>query len=536
MMLSAFTADQIRRAEQPLLARGVPLMARAAHGLALHALEHLRRLRPAGRVRGAAVLILAGGGNNGGDALFAGAELRAHGVRVDALAVGSHLHEDGASALHRAGGHIHHLHEDPGVDPSSGAPVGPGARDVSARLAGAVPGPPVGHGTDLVLDAVLGTGGRPELRDDLRAVNDAVRELGVPVIAVDVPSGIDASTGEVADGVLHATTTVTFGALKTGLLLPGGADVAGDVRLVRIGLETTVPEHPALRRLTDQDVRTSWPRPERASHKYSRGVVQVLAGSDAFPGAAVLACSGAARAGAGMVRVDGSTRVVDHVLHHRPEVVGGPGRHQALVVGPGTSPDDPRLPEALATLHAGPEPRPGVIDAGALGAIRAGDRFHPDVVLTPHAGEAARLVDALGLDPSGRSCDRARALADATGATVLLKGAVTIVAAPDGALTSQDDATPQLATAGAGDVLAGVVGTLLAAGLPGPDAAALGALIHGRAARRASTDGAGPIVALDVAECLPSALTAILTAAVPTGSRSPEPGVGTSTRAHGGGV
>jgi hydroxyethylthiazole kinase-like uncharacterized protein yjeF len=531
MMLPAFTADQIRRAEKPQLDRDVPLMARAAHGLALHTLDHLRRLRPARQIRGGSVLILAGGGNNGGDALFAGAELRAHGVRVDVLAVSSRLHEQGARALRRAGGHIHPLPAD--------------TPDASAALAGAVARPPVGRGPDLVLDAVLGTGGRPELRADLRAVNDAVRDLGVPVLAVDVPSGIDATTGQVADGVLAAGTTVTFGALKTGLLLPGGADVAGHVQLVEIGLEATLVEAPALRRLTDTDVRRLWPRPGRDSHKYSRGVVQVLAGSDAFPGAAVLACSGAARAGAGMVRVDGSPRVVDRVLGHRPEVVGGPGRHQALVVGPGTTPDDPRLPPALATLHgpadaADPAPSdpslPGVIDAGGLGAIRPGDRFHPEVVLTPHAGEAARLVETLGIDAPELPARRARTLARATGATVLLKGAVTVVAAPDGSVTSQDDATPQLATAGAGDVLAGIIGTLLAAGLPGPDAAALGALVHGRAARLASADGLRPILALDVADTLPSALTAILAAATPTGPRSPMPGIGPATRAHGGGV
>lgn len=238
-----------------------------------------------------------------------------------------------------------------------------------------------------------------------------------------------------------------------------------------------------------------------------------------------------------MVRLDAPRSVLDLVLARRPEVVGGEGKHQARVVGSGVPEDDPRLARALDDLRTGHRPHertrlPGVVDAGALGAVGTGDGapqsdgdghgdggaldgFHPGVVLTPHAGEAARLARALGIDPEQPASDLARALAEATGATVLLKGAVTIIAPSDPSepLLSQDDATSQLATAGAGDVLGGVLGSLLAAGLPGPRAAALAALVHGRAARDAALGGTAPIAALDVAEHLPRAVATILAGA-----------------------
>ncbi|MCG7308740.1 NAD(P)H-hydrate epimerase [Brachybacterium sp. ACRRE] len=517
-MIRAFTADQVRAAEAPLLGAGEPLMQRAAFALAQRALVHLRGGRegsagqrdagPTGArtAAGARVLVLAGAGDNGGDGLFAAALLRRRGVAADALAVLGRHHEDGAVALRASGGRVFtRLDELPARGPIS-----------------------------LVLDAITGIGGRPELSPALRELLDAVRDFHAPVLAVDVPSGIDATTGAADPGALAARETVTFGAVKTGLLLPGGADLAGTVHLVDIGLGPHLPERPALERLETADAAALWPTPGRGDDKYSRGVVEIAAGSETYPGAAVLSVSGAARAGAGMVRLDAPRSVLDLVLARRPEVVGGEGKHQARVVGSGVPEDDPRLARALEDLRTGHRPHertrlPGVVDAGALGAVGTGDGdrggdgngdgalngFHPGVVLTPHAGEAARLARALGTDPEQPAPDLARALAEATGATVLLKGAVTIIAPSDPSepLLSQDDATSQLATAGAGDVLGGVLGSLLAAGLPGPHAAALAALVHGRAARDAALGGAAPIAALDVAEHLPRAVATILAGA-----------------------
>ena len=304
------------------------------------------------------------------------------------------------------------------------------------------------------------------------------------------------------------------------------------MHLVDLGLEEHLPARAAVERLEDADVRALLPRPGRDSTKYSRGVVALAVGSEQYPGAAVLAVSGAARTGAGMVRCLAPQAVLDLVLRARPETVGhpvGPGRAggrvlddetlartHAVVIGPGLPSDDPRVRRGVALLAGQMDvpaeaPRRGVLDAGALGSIDPGVRFGPDVVLTPHRGEAERLARRLDIDPDLPAPDLARALAAATGATVLLKGAITLVAPGDGGpLRSQDDATPQLATAGTGDVLAGVLGTLVAAGLPGPDAAALAALLHGRAGRLASRDGLHPLVALDVADSLPEAIGTIL--------------------------
>ncbi|MFE5777181.1 NAD(P)H-hydrate epimerase [Brachybacterium sp. NPDC056505] len=503
-MIRAFTADQVRAAEAPLLEAREPLMQLAAFALAQRALVHLRAGRgdkgPTGArtVAGARVLVLAGAGDNGGDGLFAAALLRRRGVAADALAVLGRHHEAGAAALRASGGRVLS-----GLD------------ELCAR------GP-----ISLVLDAITGIGGRPELSPALRELLDAVRGLDAPVLAVDVPSGIDATTGAADPWALAARETVTFGAVKTGLLLPGGADLAGTVHLVDIGLGPHLPERPALERLETADAAALWPTPGRGDDKYSRGVVEIAAGSETYPGAAVLSVSGAARTGAGMVRLDAPRSVLDLVLARRPEVVGGEGKHQARVVGSGVPEDDPRLARALEDLRTGHRPHertrlPGVVDAGALAAVGTGDGdgaldgFHPGVVLTPHAGEAARLARSLRIDPERPAPELARALAEATGATVLLKGAVTIIAPSDPSepLLSQDDATSQLATAGAGDVLGGVLGALLAAGLPGPRAAALAALVHGRAARDAALGGTAPIAALDVAEHVPRAVATILAGA-----------------------
>lgn len=490
-MISAYTAEDIRAAERPLLEAGQPLMQRAARALADRITKRLRTLEAPH------VLVLAGSGANGGDALHAAAILRGEGISVDAIITASTLHEDGAAALRAAEGMIH--------------PLGQlGAKDIGALLAG----------TDLVLDAIVGIGGRPEIPAELVELLDAVSAAAVPVLAVDLPSFVDATTGRAARGALAAQETVTFGALKAGLLLPGGAELAGRIHLVDLGLEEHLPPTPAVHRLEGGDVCALWPHPGRDATKYSRGVVALAAGSIRFPGAAVLATSGAARTGAGMVRCLAPQEVLDLVLRARPETVGHRtdlvdleeiGRTHALVVGPGLPGEDPRTHTGVALLASGGELDRGVIDAGGLEAITSQQRFGADVVLTPHRGEADRLAERLGLDAHLSGPGLATALAARTGATVLLKGAITLIAPGDGGpLRSQDDATAQLATAGTGDVLAGVLGTLLAAGLDGPDAAALAAILHGRAGRLASHDGRLPLVALDVADHLPRALGDIL--------------------------
>ncbi|WP_422115304.1 NAD(P)H-hydrate dehydratase [Brachybacterium sp. UNK5269] len=507
-MIRGDTAQAIRDAEAPLLRAGEPLMRRAARALADHVAQRLRQAGAAAPAPGARVLVLAGPGSNGGDGLHAAAMLRGEGIAADAIATAERLHEEGAAALREAGGTVHRLTE---LEPEQ-----------LSRLLG---------DAELVLDAILGIGGRPQVPADLHPLLAAVRASAAAVIAVDLPSFIDATTGEAAPEALAAEATVSFGAHCAGLLLPGGAERAGRLHLVDLGTGPNLPAQPAVLRLEDADVRDRFPHPGRDATKYSRGVVALAAGSEQYPGAAVLAVSGAARAGAGMVRCLAPQSVLDLVLRARPEVLGHPfppageapaadllaalGRTDALVVGPGLPGEDPRVRAGAELLRAGGEGlQRGVIDAGGLTALAAGHRFGPDVVLTPHRGEAERLADRLDLDPGLPGPQLARALAAATGATVLLKGAVTLIAPGDGGpLRAQDDATAQLATAGTGDVLAGVLGTLLAAGLPGPDAAALAAILHGRAGRLASRGGLVPLVALDVAGHLPDALGTILAGA-----------------------
>lgn len=518
-MINGYEAETVRAAERPLLDAGEPLMLRAAHALASHVRAELRArtglVADADRAPGPPphVLVLAGSGANGGDGLHAAAMLRRDGIRADGLATADACHQEGARALHAAGGTLHRL------------------ADLTEQQLGELI-----DGTCLVLDAILGIGGRPEVPGELRGILELIRHRGTPVIAVDLPSFLDATTGEAAELALPARSTVTFGAIKAGMLLPGGSALTGRTHLVDLGLADHLPPQPAVQRLQDEDVRRLWPRAGRDDSKYSRGVVAIAAGSTRYPGAAVLACSGAARAGAGMVRCLAPAPVLDLVLRTRPEVLGHPvpdgpaapaagsrtggvdladiGRTDALVVGPGLPGDDARARTVIDALRAGTdgEVRRGVIDAGGIDAIRRADRFSAEVVLTPHRGEAQRLARTLGIDPEQDAPALARALAGATGATVLMKGSVSVIAAPEAKvpLLAQDDATAYLATAGTGDVLAGILGTLLAAGLSGPHSAAIAALLHGRAGRLASHGGLVPVVALDVADRVPDALATIL--------------------------
>lgn len=480
-MIHAYTAAQVREAEQPLLEAGVPLMEQAAAALA----EHVAQVaaRTAGACPGARILLLVGTGSNGGDTLIAGARLAEEGAHVVAVPVAERLHEDGAAALREAGGRI----EQPWTS------TGPGPQ---RRLPDA----------DVVVDGILGTGARAGLTPEIAALLRAAAALDAAVVAVDVPTGVDATTGAVDDAALTADLTVTFGAAKTGLLLPPGRFRAGQVRTAPIGIEDHLPATPALRSPSGRDLRPLFPVPGSDAHKYSRGVVSMFTGSPTFPGAAILGSLGAAAAGAGMIRYLGDRAVLEKILDRRPEVVGAPGRAQAAVIGSGTDPDAPVLAAAADALAEG---LPAVLDAGGLDLIDPGQDLRRDRVLTPHQGEAERLRDRLDVTVDDHTpLTLARTLAAATGATVLLKGGATLVVDPEAPDLPWVVAsgTPYLATAGTGDVLAGIIGTLLAAGLSGPDAAVLGAHLHGRAGWHASGGSTHPLAAADLAAHLPTAI------------------------------
>jgi hydroxyethylthiazole kinase-like uncharacterized protein yjeF len=440
------------------------LMQRAAAALAAVSGELL------GAVYGRRVLLLVGSGDNGGDALYAGARLAARGARVEALLLGSRAHAAGLAALRRAGGRV--------IDDTTA---------VEAR-------------TELVLDGIIGIGGRGGLREPAAAAVARLPQTSL-VVAVDVPSGVDADTGEVAGPAVHADVTVTFGALKPGLLVDPGAEHAGAVQLVDIGLD--LPAAAPVEVLQVADVAALLPRPGRESDKYRRGVIGVAAGSVEYTGAAVLCSGGAIRGGAGMVRYLGAEAPTELVRRHWPEVVVGEGRVQAWTVGSGGGGDAP-----ARLSRAAEDDVPLVVDADALAAFAALPAPHPPALLTPHAGELARLLDVDRADVEARRLEHARRAARELDAVVLLKGSTTVLARPDGRVRVNPTGTPALATAGSGDVLAGLCGALLAGGLDPFDAGSVGAWLHGLAGRLAA-DGQVPVSARDVLAALPGAFRAL---------------------------
>ena len=367
---------------------------------------------------GTRVVVLAGPGNNGGDAYVVAAVLARRGAAVSLVPFGI---PGSAAALHhaqRASG-VSRLVED---DPA------------------------------LVIDGVFGAGSRPGVPDDVRRWNDTA----APILALDLPSGLAADTGEAGEGTLHADMTVAFHSLKPAHLLGDGPDYCGRVRVVDIGL---TGGEPAYRLVTQADA----PRPDRPrrSHKWSAGSVLVIGGAEGKAGAAVMAARAALAFGAGAVGVATpdprlAQQLAPEILAYSIDDV--PDRYGVWVVGPGLGRGRPDL-----VAHAHDRSAPTVIDADALGpgSLRA---QHPDVVLTPHEGELRRMG---GTD---------------TAATLLRKGSPTIIEAT-GAPWIVDTGGPELATIGTGDVLAGMIGALLARGLDGPTAARSAAYWHGIAGR-----------------------------------------------------
>ncbi|MHA7132220.1 bifunctional ADP-dependent NAD(P)H-hydrate dehydratase/NAD(P)H-hydrate epimerase [Oerskovia turbata] len=381
-MIEAFTAAQVRAAEEPLLARGVPLMERAAFALAHAVVQELRggvggqgaaaqggvgAQDRARRVAGARVVLLVGAGNNGGDALFAGARLARRGVEVRALLASRTPHAEGLAALRRAGGRVVDLagaHREVDVE---GARRGGSTPAGSGRGHAGRAGPALSAvdradawesaisavlAADVVVDGLVGIGASGALRgvagDLVEAIVDArgraagarakegvvARRRGDGrVVAVDVPSGIGVDDGSVPGPVLPADRTMTFGAAKAGLLLPPATRLAGRVTVVDLGLADL--SEPVVRRLDLDDVARLWPVPGPTDHKYTRGVLGVVAGTPTFPGAAVLTVTAAVRAGAGMVRSLGPDDVTRAVLSARPEAVPAEGRVQAWALGSG---------------------------------------------------------------------------------------------------------------------------------------------------------------------------------------------------------
>ena len=476
MPVSYLTATEVRDAERAtgeLLTNGT-LMRRASHGVA-QVVAALLAERTNGVV-GRAVGIVVGAGDNGGDALYAGAELARRGAAVSAtLLAPDKAHAGGLAAFRRAGGRV--VHELP-------------------------------RSLDVVVDGVVGIGGHGPLRPAAATVFASVDPL-TPIVAVDLPSGVDADTGQVNQPAVRADVTVTFGIRRNAHLL--AAPQCGRVELVDIGLHGVIGRQggPFLYSLTDDEIADAWPIPGPHDDKYTQGVVGVIAGSHRYPGAGILCTGAAVTATSGMTRYVGSAHA--EVVEHFPEVVAVPefadaGRVQAWIVGPGAGTDDAAV-DLLGKILA--TELPVLVDADGLTVLSE----HPELVrgreaptlLTPHAGEFARLTgEEVGADRLGAVAG----LAQRWGVTVLLKGRITLVAEPDGTVFGNDAGSSWAATAGAGDVLSGIAGALLAAGLPPIWAGAAAARVHAQAAALAS--GGAPIGASNLLAALRPALRTLL--------------------------
>jgi len=506
-MRNAHQVAAVRAAEHELMAKlpaGV-LMQRAAAGLASVCASLL------GQVYGSPVVVVAGSGDNGGDALYAGARLAGRGAAVTAIAAGPKLHEAAAAELVARGGRITAAaaHDRDGQAAGGGAIAPAASRAIAAA--------------DLIIDGVTGIGGHGGLREPAASLARLIaqaRDDGSVVVAVDVPSGIDSDTGEVHGGAVQADVTVTFGTVKPGLLIDPGASLAGLTELIDIGLAGYLSA-PAVVSMQAADVAAVLPRPQPESDKYRRGVLGLVAGSNQYTGAAVLSCGGAIHGGAGMVRFVSADVAVNVVRQHWPEAVltvyqpdhpaeaiKAAGRVQAWAVGPGigTGPDAAALLAAVLASDV-----PVLVDADGLTVLaERRDLLHRDapVLITPHAGELARLLTADRADIEARRLHYVRAAAAELGVTVLLKGSTTVIASPDDTepVLVNSTGTSWLATAGSGDVLSGLAGSLLAQGLDAATAAAAAAFLHGMAGRLAARDA--PIGASDLIGAIPAAIRA----------------------------
>jgi ADP-dependent NAD(P)H-hydrate dehydratase / NAD(P)H-hydrate epimerase len=492
-MIRAYAVSSVREAEAAAMAglEEGALMSRAASGLA--AVASARLGGPGGR----RVVAMVGAGNNGGDALYAVASLARDGATAVVLMVAASVHEGGLRAARDAGVLV--------LNAVGGSAES--AAEVSSALSRA----------DLVIDGIVGIGGRPGLSPQIEALLRKVSDTAY-VLAVDLPSGADPDGEVAAQSCVFADETVTFIAAKPVHLLPATEPAVGRLTVLDIGVK--IGGKPVVERVTQDDVSWLWPRPGPADDKYSRGVLGVVAGGEKYTGAALLAVTSAVCSGAGMVRYVGPPTPTMLIRLRVPEAVIGEGQVQAWLVGPGVDVGDEsahgraQRAAAQSALDSG---QPCVVDAGGLDLIIE-PRTTP-TLLTPHAGELAAALSRL--EGASVTVDRAavtsaplahaRRLADLTNSTVLLKGATTLVVSPGAsvlAVRSQDDGPSWLATAGSGDVLAGLAGTLLASGLSPLDSGSVAALVHGLAGD--ADNPGGPVRALGVAQAIPGVVAALM--------------------------
>jgi hydroxyethylthiazole kinase-like uncharacterized protein yjeF len=487
-LVELLTPDEMAEADRRTIAAGTRshlLMERAGEAVAVQATRIT-----AGASR---IVVLCGPGNNGGDGFVAARLL--------------------AQAGHRVSVHLLGRREQLKGDASLAARSWNGPVETATRV--------MPEGADLIIDAIFGAGLDRPIEGDAGGIIDGANETGVPILAVDLPSGIDGATGAILGRAIIAKETVTFFRRKPGHLLLPGRLICGPVNVVDIGMDPNCLR--AIKPKTSHNLPALWhgsfPHPRIDGHKYDRGHAVVVSGHAIHTGAARLSARGALRSGAGLVTVASPPdSLMTNAAHLTAimlrEMEGAAGlddilsdrRLNAVVLGPalGVGEETAELVGAALASNAA-----AVLDADALTTYaedaellltQIRDRGAP-VVLTPHDGEFARLFPELADHPS--KLERARSAAARSGAVVVLKGPDTVVAAPDGRASVADNGPPDLATAGAGDVLAGMIGGLLAQRMPAFEAASAGVWLHGAAGRKA-----GPgLISEDLPEALPSVLS-----------------------------
>jgi ADP-dependent NAD(P)H-hydrate dehydratase / NAD(P)H-hydrate epimerase len=515
-MRPVLTASEMREADRRTIEEvglpGAVLMENAGAAVARAIRARFPRIRRP--------LVLCGKGNNGGDGFVVARHLLD--LSPTTLLLGARAEVRGDARLHmgaleRSGGTL--------------AEVLDGAAWAARRAE-------MGS-ADLVVDALLGTGLRPQPEGVVAQVIADVADLherqGTPVVAVDIPSGLPSDTGEVAWRTVAASLTVTFAAHKYGHVLPPACERVGELTVADIGIPPSVVQAvgPKLWLLEESDAGRAWPRRAPGSHKGTYGHVLVIAGSVGKSGAAVLAALGALRAGAGLVTVATCRGALTLVAQARAELMTEPlageehvdagavaqalslaKSRDAVVLGPGLGQEAPTREFVREVVRRCPVPL--LVDADGLNALAASSRVASAVdalrrqtatVVTPHPGEMGRLVGASTDEVQRRRLETARTLAVETGAVVVLKGQRTLVAEEAGRSAVNATGNAGLATGGTGDVLAGIIGALLARGCDGWTAATAGVFVHGRAgdlaARRLGEDA---LLAADVADALPDAL------------------------------
>jgi NAD(P)H-hydrate epimerase len=503
-MKALVSSDEMRAAEAAAVERGLvlpALMQLAAHGAA----EGLLAMQQPGHNR---YLVLAGPGNNGGDAMVVAGLLRDRGAQVRLF--------------------TYRRNAPSPVDPPALARTDLGAETSVQTLYEAL------TWCDVVVDGLLGIGRarpiEPDLATVLAALNGASHRPRV--VALDVPTGVDANSGRVDAAALHADDTYTFGYVKRGLLLQPGRALCGAIHLVDVGLPLVPAVPVAAWQPEPADIAACLPRRSPDTNKYRAGAVLALAGSPQYVGAPILATTAALRSGAGYVTLAAQAEVIEKLATRLLETTmialpsDGDGalkaleqaatRYDAMLVGPGLGRTDDACNLVVQVLARGLQgPRSAVVDADALYALSGVHDWWTSValplVLTPHAGEMARLTGQTAAEVDAHRLDVAAHHAKAWNQVVLLKGSPTVVASPDGRLAINPTGNPLLATAGSGDVLTGVIAALMAAGTPSFEAAMAGAYLHGLAADLAVEEfGDRGMLAGDLFVYLPRAIKHVL--------------------------